>query len=187
MKEKAVKWAMKIAGVPDIKNIKNIKNPGAHSNIINPNKVGSRQRPSAMNPKGIKPKAQKAFEAAKNLSIGLGSNFAYGAGTGAVAGGLNPLGDDGLIRGAIKGAAVGGLTGAVAGRMTHGSKLGAWTGEMRRKAIDQVGRPGNLVRPAAVVGGVLGGSMGASKRHTVINSNSWSKGTSPMYFNNGRY
>lgn len=130
------------------------------------------------------------------LSSGkVGRNAIAGAVVGAVAGGLNPAGDDGLFRGAAGGAAVGavmgGLAGAVNAQMnpkgsetvSKGGRL--FPGPMKDGAPPKIGRAGMLMSVGGVVGGLMGGLLGGSgrgKRHNTIDSNGWSKGTHPAYF-----
>jgi hypothetical protein len=130
------------------------------------------------------------------LSSGkVGRNALAGAAVGAVLGGLNPAGDDGLFGGAmgggIVGAAMGGLAGAVNANMnpkgsetiSKGGRL--FPGPMKDGVAPKGGKAGMLMSVGGVVGGLMGGLIGGSgkgKRHNTIDSNGWSRGTHPAYF-----
>ncbi len=124
----------------------------------------------------------------------VGRNALAGAAVGAVLGGLNPAGDDGLFRGAMGGAVVG---------ATMGGLAGAINANMNQEGTDMISKGGRLFPPevtgtstkpgkagialsvGGVVGGIMGGLIGGSgkgKRHNTIDSNGWSRGTHPAYF-----
>lgn len=146
-------------------------------------------------------KREEALKAGsdKNSSsvFGSGSQLIANAGAGALAGGivggLNPMGDDGMLTGAVKGAALGGLMGAAAGhfgRNATGATVrgnqalvmgGGRAGILSNSEAGMKSYSASLATLGGAAGGLIGGS-GKKKRNTVIQSNSWSQGTHPQYF-----
>lgn len=124
-----------------------------------------------------------------------------GAMSGAIVGGLNPMGDDGFFRGAAKGAMYGGALGAVIGskpvygKIPKGSMLNANKNGMvsmgGKLSLMKDGKKfSNFTNPtyggiAGVVGGVFGGAgRRRPKQNTTMQANQWTMGTHPRYFGN---
>jgi hypothetical protein len=112
---------------------------------------------------------------------------------GGVVGGLNPMGDDGMVTGAVKGAALGGLMGAAAGHFgkglnysaskgNHAGSVGGGRANYTYGSGDEAKQYGASLATLGGVGGGLIGGSGRKKRNTVIQSNGWSQGTHPQYF-----
>jgi hypothetical protein len=125
----------------------------------------------------------------------VGRNALAGAAVGAVLGGLNPAGDDGLIRGGMGGALVGATMGGLAAAANSymnpdGTDMVSKGGRLFPSVAKdgtpvKPGKAGMLMSLGGVVGGVMGGLIGGSgkgKRHNTIDSNGWSRGTHPAYF-----
>lgn len=172
-----------------------------YKDIVKPARVTTGNRPY----KGKEPfypmvhvpgKGTSSTPAAAGASGGVSqllANAGAGALAGGVVGGLNPMGDDGMLTGAVKGAALGGLMGAAAGHFGRGlsntATKGNHTASIGKGRASYSYAGGESAREygasLATLGGAAGGLIGGSgkkKRNTVIQSNSWSQGTHPQYF-----
>lgn len=138
----------------------------------------------------------KASRSLSEILLGgkVGRNMVAGAAVGAILGGLNPAGNDGLMGGGMGGAMVGASMGGLAATANSffngsGNNYLSKGGRLMPNPItDTSVKPGKLgvaMSVGGVVGGLMGGLIGGSgrgKRHTSIDSNGWSQGTHPAYF-----